>query len=183
MNEYEAKAREFCEKTGTVITWEYESFRKHFPDDKDKRDVWTFTIERNGRSYSGTLGNSLHDFMESCLQAKGGPVAFLSEKDKSELRANWHRPKTVWQEETINRLQSNPSKTPKQPSAYSLLAGLQKWEVGSFDNFCAEFGYNDRPLADYPKVTGIYQAVCEEYAAVLRLWPEPEVRAELEEIN
>lgn len=174
MNEYEAKAREFCEKTGTVITWEYESFRKYFPDDKDKRDVWTFTIERNGRSYSGTFGNSIAAYEQSLVNA-------MDSYSRGEYKKN---PRSIYSQNLLNSAtKGGRVRKPIQPREYDLLAGLQKLEVGSFDNFCADFGYNDRPLADYPKVMGIYQAVCEEYAAVLRLWPEPEVRAELEELN
>ena len=63
-----------------------------------------------------------------------------------------------------------------------ILACLQKYEVGTFDDFCSEFGYNDRPLSEYPKVHKIWQAVESEFDNVKRLFSEEEIE-ELQEIQ
>lgn len=56
----------------------------------------------------------------------------------------------------------------REPSFYELLACLQKYYVGSFENFCDEFGYD----TDSRKVEKIYKAVCKEYKGVLRLFSD-----------
>lgn len=52
------------------------------------------------------------------------------------------------------------------PTAYDILTCLQKSDVGSFDNFCGEFGYD----TDSRKSEKIYKAVCKEYANLCRLF-------------
>lgn len=50
----------------------------------------------------------------------------------------------------------------KAPSAYDVLACVQKYDVGSLENFCSEFGYD----SDSRKAEKIYKDVCQEYAKV-----------------
>lgn len=57
------------------------------------------------------------------------------------------------------------------PTAYDVLAGLQKYDVGSFDNFCIEFGYN----SDSIKAKKIYHAVVKEFNEVQKLWSDQEI--------
>lgn len=52
------------------------------------------------------------------------------------------------------------------PTAYDILTCLQKSDVGSFDDFCSEFGYD----TDSKKAEKIYKAVCEEYTNLCRLF-------------
>lgn len=56
------------------------------------------------------------------------------------------------------------------PTMYDVLACLQKYDVGSFDDFCSEFGYNDLPLGDYKAIKKTYKAVVKEFEAVQRLF-------------
>ena len=59
MNEYEKQAQDFLESTGTVLTVEYDGFRKCFPNDKEKRAVFEFTLRRGEKEYKGTFGQSI----------------------------------------------------------------------------------------------------------------------------
>ena len=71
----------------------------------------------------------------------------------------------------------------EKPSIYDVLACLQKYDVGSFENFCSEFGYysyNDGSI-DYKNSGKIYNAVCKEFEAVERLFSD--ILEELQEIN
>lgn len=71
-----------------------------------------------------------------------------------------------------------------EPSVYDVLACLTKYNAGSFDDFCSEFGYEQ-----YDEETGrtnkqterTYKAVCKEFAAVERLFSD--CMEELQEIN
>lgn len=58
----------------------------------------------------------------------------------------------------------------KEPTMYEVLSCLQKYDVGTFENFCDEFGYD----YDSRKAEKIYKAVCKEYEALTRLFPEDE---------
>lgn len=54
----------------------------------------------------------------------------------------------------------------KKPTAYDLLACLQKSDPGSFENFCGDFGYD----TDSRKAERTYNAVCKEWENVDKLW-------------
>ena len=62
------------------------------------------------------------------------------------------------------------------PDMYSVLACLTKYDVGSFEDFCSEFGYNE----DSRTTERTYKAVCKEFAAVGRLFSD--CMEELQEI-
>ena len=71
-----------------------------------------------------------------------------------------------------------------KPSAYDVLACIQKYEVDSFEEFCAEFGYDmyDNNYMGYNKRSWeIYRAVCDEYEEVQRMFGD--VLEELSEIQ
>lgn len=69
-----------------------------------------------------------------------------------------------------------------KPTMYEVLAALTHYDVGSFEDFCSEFGYNRSPLSDYPRVKKIYDGACREFKSVQRLFPEDEAMQELCEI-
>lgn len=60
-----------------------------------------------------------------------------------------------------------------EPTAYDVLASIEKYDVGSFEDFCNEFGYDmfddetGRRNADNYK---IYKAVCREYKHVIDMF-------------
>lgn len=54
----------------------------------------------------------------------------------------------------------------KTPTMYEVLACLTKYDVGSFEDFCQSYGYDE----DSRKAERTYKAVCREYAAVERLF-------------
>jgi len=58
-----------------------------------------------------------------------------------------------------------------KPTSYDVLACLQKYEVGTFENFCANFGYNE----DSRKGEKIYKAVSKEFANMKKLFSDEEL--------
>lgn len=57
------------------------------------------------------------------------------------------------------------------PSAYDLLSCIQKYDVGAFEDFCSEFGYD----TDSRKAEQTYQAVLKEWKKVSRFFTEMEL--------
>ena len=69
-----------------------------------------------------------------------------------------------------------------QPTEYDILACLQKYDVGSLEDFANEFGYDlydDDPWATRnnlkPNPRKIYEAVCNEYEKVCRCFTEEQI--------
>jgi hypothetical protein len=57
------------------------------------------------------------------------------------------------------------------PSSYDLLASLTKYDPGSFESWCAEFGYND----DSRKAYAQHRSVVREWKKVQRFFSEAEL--------
>ena len=69
----------------------------------------------------------------------------------------------------------------EEPTMYDVLACMQKYDVGEFEDFCDDFGYNGRPLSDYPEVMDIYNGVVSEFEAMEGLFSD--CMEELQEIQ
>ena len=67
---------------------------------------------------------------------------------------------------------NNTSKGIK-PTEYDILACLQKYDVGSLEDFISEYGYDP----EYHNVQQIYNAVCNEYGKVCRCFTEEQIEA------
>ena len=57
--EYDAQAGEFMRKWGVKIHRHFVGKMRYFPDDREPRNVWEITLERDGGSYSFRFGDSL----------------------------------------------------------------------------------------------------------------------------
>lgn len=68
----------------------------------------------------------------------------------------------------------------KRPTCYDVLACLQKYDVGSFEDFCSEYGYTIDNYEDKKRIGKIYKAVTREYNKVERIFGD--VMDELQEI-
>lgn len=64
------------------------------------------------------------------------------------------------------------------PTAYDILACLQKYDVGSFQDFFGEFGYD----TDSRTAEKTYKAVCKEFEAVDKLFTSEQIE-QLQEIQ
>jgi hypothetical protein len=63
------------------------------------------------------------------------------------------------------------SSGPEEPTMYDVLSCLQKYDVGSFEDFCDDFGYDN----DSRSAEKTYKAVCKEYEAMERLFSSEEL--------
>lgn len=70
----------------------------------------------------------------------------------------------------------------KQPTLYDVLTCLTKYDVGDYENFCSDFGYDTYNEDGYNKDNyKTWKAVCKEFEAVERLFSD--VIEELQEIQ
>lgn len=70
---------------------------------------------------------------------------------------------------------------PVSPGVYSILACLEKYDVGSMDDFMHEFGYEIKSAQDIANFLQTYNAVVKEYNDLCRIFT-PEQMVMLREI-
>lgn len=166
--DYEKQANDFLAKTNVSFKAEFLKNDKHFEDDKTNRDIYTITFKRGSRKYNVEFGQSI----------------LKSTKYKDTLNNNTFTPCGCGINNTKKVLDHKYFKDCCKiekgipPTAYDVLFCLQKYEVGSFKDFCAEFGYDE----DSRKAEKIYHAVQKEFAGVCKIWSDEEIE-ELQKIQ
>ena len=163
-NSYEKQAIDFLEQTGTVFFAKYLKTDKYFPDDKEQRDIYECELIKGGRSYKFTFGQSINcsgEFilLDARLKAKFNRN-FASKQEIEKLRLSLTDKRNV-----------KANKNYSIPTAYDVLTSLTKYDPGTFENFCSEFGYD----TDSRKAEKTYEAVKVEYYNVSRLFTESEL--------
>lgn len=122
------------------------------------------------------------DFLESCNATM--TITYLGK----EANANWNEAKlrntyratiktpkgSMWVKfwDSMANTQSG-----KKPNEYDILACLQKYDVGTIDDFVSEYGYEVKEWADVKRIQKTYKAVCAEYKKVCRCFTEDQIEA------
>ena len=166
---YEKQATDFLEKTGCKMTITFKENRKYFPEDKETRDVYDIKIERGSRVWKFEFGNSIKnsEFVAVYGKTKYPIPASFREKSNSEitLYVKWNL------QSDFGTVKADRIIRPVPPSEYSVLACLTKFDPGSFEDFCSEYGYD----SDSKTADRVYAAVKEEWLNVCRMWSDSEI--------
>ena len=179
MSEYLKQAEDFLSKTNSTLEIKFLKTGKHFQNDKEKRDIYEFTLTRGKRTYKGTFGNS---FSDSGIKLNGRVVMTTEAAiDKKLLNAN-----NTFSLFSLTRfgfelgytVLNRELELPKMPNAYHILSCLTKYDVGSFEDFCSEFGYD----VDSRSAEKTYKAVVKEYEGLSMLYSDEELE-EMSEIS
>lgn len=193
MNDYEKQATDFLEKTGVEFKAEFLKYDFHFEGDDMKRDIYQITLERGVRKYTFNFGQSIANsryYYDKVTKRKYGEgkefyvtVDFGNKisvyKDKFfGVIVPYSSPNILNVSKKRELIRRGVLKLGTRPTAYDVLACLQKYDPRTFEDFCMEFGYD----TDSRKAEKIYNAVREEYMNIAMLWSEEEIE-ELAEIN
>ena len=168
-NNYLKQANYFLLATGTELKVEFLKHDKHFEDDKEARDIYTITLRRGHRYYSFAFGQSINN-SGFYYQYKTGKTKFAIDRKFLEI----HKSKLLF-----NIRMKDHSFVPGldilhypiTPSAYDVLACLTKYDPGTFENFCSDFGYS----TDSKSAEKIYTAVCDEWKNIQCLYNDIEI--------
>lgn len=156
----------FCKKTNTSFECKYLRTGKYFASDTEDRDVYEITIQRGNRSYTTNFGNSIANSGKYIVKDRG-THRFFDRKDAIKF---CHGSSIIENEDF------------KMPNEYTFLACVQKNDPGTFEDFCNEMGYTNRPLTEYPQVKEIYEGVLKEYNSIRCMYMDVELE-ELQEIQ
>jgi|SRR3954469_9233383 len=167
LSNYEQSAIDFLTKTNATLSIEYSRYGKHFDNDKDERDIYKCVLQRGSRKYEFDFGQSV---VHSGKFIVGYKFKFNSMPSYSDMPKGYQR-----SEVKINTDFS-------VPTIYDILACLQKYDVGTFDDFVSEFGYEFNTVAEFRRIEKTYNAVVTEVTAVKMLFTDAEIEV-LQEIN
>jgi hypothetical protein len=178
MTDYEKQANDFLVKTGTEFSVKFDRFDKYFPEDEEERDIYLITLKRGERKYTFTFGQSLYHsgfyWSFATSKTKNYLDRSLLSKKESEIKSYIKRNMNSG----FDNVKNDFIHFPVEPTCYNVFACLEKYDVGSFEDFCAEFGYD----TDSKKAEKTYHAVKEEYLNICILYTDEEIE-ELREIQ
>lgn len=173
---YEKQATDFLEKTGCTMEIKFKENRRYFPNDKETRDVYEIKITRGNRLWVFEFGNSIKDseFVAVCGERRYKIPSEMRTKTLAEIK--WYVRFNL--QPYFGSVAAYKIISPKSPTAYDVLACLTKYDPGSFEDFCSEYGYD----SDSKTADRVYAAVKEEWLNVCRVWNDSEIE-ELAEIQ
>ena len=67
---YDKQANDFCAKYGVEIIKNYVGTKKHFPNDKEQRDVYEIIVKRGDKHFTMTYGDSIKNTEENYNRGK-----------------------------------------------------------------------------------------------------------------
>lgn len=169
MSEYEKQALDFLSKSNAVCRIEFggTSFNPNWKD-KDLRNFYNVTLS----TPIGTMGFIFWDSVYNTEISKMNIEDYCKKARKRVYSDLNYSEKIKLQRELKLKQES------VKPTEYDILACLQKSDVGTFDEFCSEFGYDNDSITAYK----IYVAVEDEYKKLTRIFSKEQM-IELQEIN
>lgn len=178
MSEYIKQAEDFLKSTGTEFTIVYQFTGPYFQGDKENRDVYRFTLRNAKGEYSGTFGDSINNtkrraFMGQFRLGRAMQISCQEERAMRAVDVPLIKSGQFFKLESYN---------PPMPSAYDILACLEKYELDTFEAWTREMGYDEQPLKEYSNVFRIWNACVEQYRGLSRIFT-PEQMDQLREIQ
>lgn len=165
---YLDNAINFLKSTGVTFNAEFVENAPHFESDNATRDIYNITLRRGNRGYTFKYGQSLANSSHYVKTFTNGQTIKFG-LNGYPLQGNTQVLDVqgcINQFPTANKLIKG---TP--PTEYDVLACLQKYDIGSFVDFCNEFGYD----IDSPNAKKTYKAVKREFRMVCKIWTDEEI--------
>lgn len=166
--DYNKQAEMFLTQTGSTFKAEYVRHDLYFPSDTDKRDIYKITLTKGARTYEFEFGQSIAHSGEWKMDFNirdyiCGQCLSIEEHKKARGRLMGSG---------CGKFASR-NKDFQAPSAYDVLACVEKHAPGTFEDFCGELGYD----ADSRTAEKIYNAVKEQFKQICMLYNDKELTA------
>lgn len=160
-SEYDKATELVAKELGIEMTVKFFKNDYYFAGDKDTRDIYKITLKRGSREYSFKFGQSI-------------------------MKSQHYQDKNTGRTYTLNggnRTGGYRAINPQylkdycvlikgeEPTMYDVLVCLEKYDVGTFDDFCGEFGYD----TDSRSAKKTYKAVVKEWDKMCSLFSDQEL--------
>jgi hypothetical protein len=177
VNTHEQQAIDFLNATETTFKAEFLKNDFHFDGDESKRDIYKITLKRGTRKYSFNFGQSISKSTKVKDKLNGREFT-MSGKSAGNHSYKYLYPERFPKNKAEEIFGDFKLIKGTAPNAYDILACLQKYDAGSFEDFCGDFGYD----TDSRSAKKTYKAVLKEYQIVCALWSDSEIE-QLQEIQ
>lgn len=170
MCEYLSQVKSFLNKVNAKCSIVYGGIaRNENWKEKEKRNWYDVTIYTPRGTMTFVFWDSIRNTEITTMTLED----YLTRKLKSGSIEDISYSERIKAEKKLKQL-----KKEAVPNEYDILACLQKYDVGTFENFCSEFGYDE----DSRWAERIYLAVIKEYKDLTRIFTEEQME-ELREIQ
>lgn len=169
MTKYTKQTLDFLEKAKATCNIEYGGCTIS-PDWKEKeyRNFYNITL-------SSPRGSMFFVFWDSIYNTEISKMT-LAEYAKKRFKCQYEF--LTYPDKAKASKELKEKKAAATPTAYDVLAFLSKYEPGTFEEFCHEFGYDE----DSKTADRIYIAIIKEYKQLERIFTAEQME-ELREIN
>lgn len=169
MNEYTKQATAFLKKANATIKIDFIGLAANKDwKEREKRNLYEITLSTPGGSMVFDFWDSIHNTEIKQMSLE----AYTEKHYKCRLDSLSYSEKVKAQKELKEK------KAAAIPTAYDILAGMTKYDPGTFENFCSDFGYDE----DSRTAERIYFATQKEYAQLAKIFTSEQLE-EMQEIN
>jgi hypothetical protein len=174
-----SKYEEVCELVKEKFGIEYEcKFLKndyHFNNDTSTRDIYEITLKRGTRDYTFNFGQSINCsgkyVVRESLRNKVWVTKYTQGKIHFTLKEFKNIPSYI-----VGKGDIHKNTNFKEPTLYDILTCLTKYDPGTLEDFCSEFGYD----IDSKSAEKTYLTVKEEWKNVQTIWTDKEIELLIE---
>ena len=166
MNEYTLQAKKFLENCNAQMTINYMGLRHSDWDDKP-HDFYMVNIV----TPRGTMTVNFYDSLYNTA------LNNLSFDKLYEKRTNHYYESLQLHERTKFIKQIKKEREDRKVTEYDILSSLEKYDVGSMDEFKQEFGYEINNAKDMTNFINTYNAVVEQYRDICRCFTTKQIEA------
>ena len=164
--DYQNQARQFlndCSATMSIV--HTGKIKPHW--DNRNRNLYTCIIKTRRGQMTVNFYDSIHN-TEICNMTLGKYI---------EKRYGYRASDAPYNIKAKADTELKAKKAEARPTEYDILACLQKYDVGSMDDFMREFGYEIKCVDDMTNFINTYNAVVKEYNDIRRCFTEAQIEA------
>lgn len=166
MTEYQQQALDFLKACNATMEIEFIGAETNMNWNEDtKRNKYRFTITTLRGKMSGDFWDSIHNT----------EIILMTPEIYSRKVYRTYYECLMNHEKVKLRNQLKALKEKAVPTAYDILACLQKYDVGTMNDFFDEFGFEVHSVDDMFSFMNTYNAVVKEYRDLCRIFTEEQM--------
>ena len=165
MSEYVKQAKDFLESCNATMEIKYVGLEKPNWDDKPHR------------AYDCTIKTPRGEMMVHFYDSTANTEVYMPLDEYYEKKYRRSYSALSYNEKVRFQKELNAKRAEAIPTEYDILTCLQKYDVGSMDDFMYEFGYEIKCTKDMTNFINTYNAVVKEYQDICRCFTDEQIEA------